>query len=124
MQKNYFIRLFKYNHWANTIIANLIEEKKINNEDALKIFSHVVNAQYIWLSRITGNKELHKPVWSLHSIQDIKKFLPENLKLWMSYLNDLNETELNRSISYSNSEGHSFNNTVSDMLPHLSLIHI
>lgn len=116
----YFKKLFTYNHWANeTLLDSLTKGNFDPNDETIKIFSHVINAQYIWYSRITGKKELHKPVWSLHTLADIKSFLPENLNLWMHYIASLTEAELDRTIYYSNSEGHQFENKVEDMLPHL-----
>jgi uncharacterized damage-inducible protein DinB len=118
--KEYFTRLFKYNDWANDLILDTLSKNpNIKDPDVYKIFSHVINAQFIWMSRISGNKEIHKPVWSLHSLEDLKKFSKESTKLWLTFLSKLDEKELGRSISYSNSEGQSFSNTVLDMLPHI-----
>ena len=117
--KEYFIRLFKYNDWANNLVLDTLSKNSVKDPDIFKIFSHVINAQFIWMSRITGNKEIHKPVWSLHSLKDLKEFSKESTQLWLNYLSKLDEKELQRSISYSNSEGHAFSNTVMDMLPHI-----
>lgn len=118
--KAYFKKLFTYNHWANELILNSLESNGFNSADeAVKIYSHVINAQYIWFSRITGKKEFHKPVWSVHELSDIRNFLPENFALWMNYIDQLTDEELKRVINYSNSEGHQFYNEVGDMLPHL-----
>lgn len=117
--KAYFHKLFTYNHWANETTLQTLKSNNIQDGEAVKIFSHVINAQYIWFSRITGNKELHKPVWSVHSLETIGTYLPENFSLWMDYIDALIEEELGRTINYSNSEGHQFHNVVGDMLPHL-----
>ncbi|TAH27046.1 MAG: damage-inducible protein DinB [Cytophagales bacterium] len=117
--KAYLKKLFTYNHWANTTTLQTLKSNNIEEGEAIKIFSHVINAQYIWFSRITGNKGLHKPVWSIHSLSDIASFLPENLTMWMKYIDLLSDEELKRIINYSNSEGHQFQNEVGDMLPHL-----
>jgi uncharacterized damage-inducible protein DinB len=117
--KEYFTRLFKYNDWANNLVLDTLSAHTFKDAEIFKIFSHVINAQFIWMSRITGKKELHKPVWSLHSLTDLKKFSKESTVLWLDYLSRPDEKELQRSISYSNSEGQAFSNTVSDMLPHI-----
>ncbi len=118
--KSYFKKLFTYNNWANETILGSLESGGFTAADeAVKIYSHVINAQYIWFSRITGRKELHKPVWSVHELADIKNFLPENFALWLDYIDSLTEDELQRNITYANSEGHQFYNVVGDMLPHL-----
>ncbi len=117
--REYFINLFKYNDWANELILDTLSKNDIKDPDVYKIFSHVINAQFIWMSRITGKKEIHKPVWSVHSLQDLKQFSKESTRLWLEYLANLDHAEMARSISYSNSEGQAFQNTVSDMLPHI-----
>jgi uncharacterized damage-inducible protein DinB len=116
----YFKKLFTYNHWANQVILDSLEKYNIPaDSEAIKIFSHVINAQYIWFSRIKNDKSFHKAVWSTHSLEAIKNFLPENFALWLSYIEQLNEVEMGRKIQYSNSEGHAFENIVADMLPHI-----
>jgi uncharacterized damage-inducible protein DinB len=117
--REYFIRLFKYNNWANELVLDTLSRNTFRDPEIFKIFSHVMNAQFIWMSRISGDKNLHKPVWSQHSLEDLKKFSKESSALWLDYLSKLDEKELQRSISYSNSEGQAFSNTVSDMLPHI-----
>jgi uncharacterized damage-inducible protein DinB len=117
--REYFTRLFKYNDWANELILDTLSKNDIKDPEVYKIFSHVINAQFIWMSRITGNKAIHKAVWSQHSLEDLKKFSKESTTMWMDYLSKLEDKELQRSISYSNSEGTSFENTVGDMLPHI-----
>jgi uncharacterized damage-inducible protein DinB len=117
--KEYFIRLFKYNDWANNLVLDTLSKNTFRDPEIFKIFSHVINAQFIWMSRISGNKSIHKPVWSLHTLEDLKKYSKEISARWLEYLSKLDEKELQRSISYSNSEGQAFSNTVSDMLPHI-----
>ena len=117
--REYFIRLFKYNDWANNLVLDTLSRNTFKDPEIFKIFSHVINAQFIWMSRISGNKSIHKPVWSLHTLEDLKKYSKEISALWLDYLSKLDEKELERSISYSNSEGQAFSNTVSDMLPHI-----
>jgi uncharacterized damage-inducible protein DinB len=117
--QQYFIKLFQYNDWANNLILDTLSKNEIKDPEVYKIFSHVINAQFIWMSRISGNKAIHKPVWSVHPLEDLKKFSKESTGLWLEYLSKLEDKELQRSISYSNSEGASFENTVGDMLPHI-----
>ncbi|MFL5727861.1 MAG: DinB family protein [Cytophagaceae bacterium] len=117
--REYFIKLFKYNDWANNLILDTLSKTDIKDPDVYKIFSHVINAQFIWMSRITGNKAIHKAVWSIHPLEDLKKFSKESTAMWLEYLSKLDGQEMQRSISYSNSEGASFQNIVGDMLPHI-----
>jgi uncharacterized damage-inducible protein DinB len=50
----YFKRLFIYNHWANPTTIDTLEHETIQNEYVARVFSHIINAQFIWIGRITN----------------------------------------------------------------------
>ncbi|CAN5165440.1 damage-inducible protein DinB [soil metagenome] len=117
---DYFKRLFIYNDWANeTIIENLQACDMEENSDALKITSHLINAQFIWMSRITNDSGLHIPAWKTHPLSELTSLAKRATEIWLPYIDNLTEQELNMSFDYSNSAGDQFTNTVGDALPHI-----
>ena len=52
--KKHFNDLLRYNEWANYRILGAIEELGTADDYLLKIFSHLLSAQIIWLNRIKG----------------------------------------------------------------------
>ena len=53
--KEYYIKLFNYNNWANQLIIERINQ--INNLPVriLELMSHIVLAEKTWLNRIHGS---------------------------------------------------------------------
>jgi uncharacterized damage-inducible protein DinB len=118
--KKYFRRLFIYNDWANETILNNLKAINLEEEsDALKITSHLINAQFIWLSRINSDTSLHIPAWKLHPLSELNSLAKKATALWLPYIDDLTDQELERSFNYGNSAGDKFTNTVGDALPHI-----
>lgn len=61
--KEYFINLFKYEAWANKEVSDCLISISEPPEKALSLMSHIINAQVIWLSRITGKTIDVNSVW-------------------------------------------------------------
>jgi uncharacterized damage-inducible protein DinB len=116
--KDYFIKLFEYNHWANQLVLNVLKDNQVQDEYCLKMFSHVINAQFIWHRRIVEVSNEYK-IWDIWSFEEMHNSLQNNYELWMQYLSQLTDNELNRTFAYTNSAGDSFENIVEDALAHL-----
>ncbi|MCS6822344.1 MAG: DinB family protein [Microscillaceae bacterium] len=116
--KEYFLRLFAYNLWANEITLDSLKKYKITDDYCLQMFSHIVNAQYIWHRRLTEQPNDYK-IWDKWSIEQMQNALTENHALWQTYLNKLTPQELSRTFEYKNSAGDTFTNNVQDCLVHL-----
>ena len=46
--------LFTYNRWANDVVHNRLRELNQPPERATSFFNHIMAAEYLWLSRLTG----------------------------------------------------------------------
>ncbi|MBY0426568.1 MAG: DinB family protein, partial [Cytophagales bacterium] len=116
---SYFLKLYRYNHWANIEICKAIEPVYSSSPYIAETFSHVVNAQYIWTGRIDLAK---KTPFRVREIQDYSK-LTANIehitKDWLLYLQDITPEELARVITYTNSFGESFTSVIQDVIAHL-----
>lgn len=63
-------KLISYNFEANNLIIRCIEENKVQDEEIIRLISHIINAQLIWNSRI--DSELSPvPVFQIHAVQDL-----------------------------------------------------
>lgn len=113
----YFKRLYLYNDWANRTILELLEKNQIRDEFIIKWFSHVINAQFIWLRRVASHQNAYK-IHDIHPFEQLHQSLDENQQLWLDYLEKATPEEFARVISYSNSAGDQFTNVVQDCLAH------
>ena len=80
------------------------------------MFSHIVNAQSIWFSRINGNAP-NVGVWQVNNLEICKVLLEESVQS-LSHI-DLMESEEPQIIKYKNSSGDYYETSVSDILLHV-----
>lgn len=113
--KAYFLKLYQYNDWANAQLLDLLEKSKVKDEYVIRLFSHILNAQFIWYSRIAHYPHRYQ-VWDVHSLEKMKTALQESTLLWHKYLEQASEDDFFRTISYVSSFGDAFQNTVQDCI--------
>lgn len=110
-----FQQLFNYNKVTNDKFIKLFIASHPPNI-ALRMFSHIVNAQMIWLQRI-GKLEEAPDVWAIH--------IPATLDILNRRVHDIvneileDEEDLDKIITYSNTSGQPFQSKLSDILFHL-----
>ncbi|MEX0845991.1 MAG: hypothetical protein WD022_11960, partial [Balneolaceae bacterium] len=72
-------KLIDYDHWANIVVFD--ELKKISESEvypeARQLFSHIMGAQVIWISRIKG-ANTEQEIWPELSISEMEQFLDQN----------------------------------------------
>lgn len=115
--KSFFKDIFNYNHHFNQKIANqLIENESKVSQRVISLFSHVINAQQIWNARIEEEKNT-LGVNQIHSFTECKKIDTENYQRTLSILE---KYELDKVIHYTTTKGDKFENTIQEILFHIS----
>lgn len=104
-----------YDYWANQKIFLALQslEKGEIRAQIEALFSHIVAAQVIWMSRMMGKKSKMK-IWPELSGSEIQKLISENPGKLKMLIYRKDET-----ISYKNSKGVSHQTKVEDILMHL-----
>lgn len=111
-----FEQLFNYDLHANTgILENLRKIDATMAATPLRLMSHIVNAQHIWLHRIAGKMPQYE-VWRNHSLDECLDLLQMNFENTVELLAT---TDFERKIDYVNSSGGAFCNSVGDILFHI-----
>ena len=114
--KDFFRDKFEYNHASNKKVIGIMKEfPDACSDKALELISHTLNAQYFWNLRILGKKP-SKAVWQIHEIDNLKNF---NTECHNETLSIIERLKLSDTISYMNTKGQSFSNTVEDILFHV-----
>ena len=109
----------EYNIWANNRLISHLE--KFADEvpaSSLRLFSHVLNAQAIWIARLEGTSSPVK-VWQEHSLEEIKKLNQETSQKLLELLQAADIEEFNREIEYTNSQGMAYRTRVCDIFTHV-----
>ena len=109
----------EYNIWANNRLIEHLENLEGGiPENALRLFSHVLNAQEIWIARMT-NTECPVKVWQEHTLPEIKTLNQRSSYQLYDLLKEADIEEFNREIAYTNSQGLSYVSRVCDIFTHV-----
>jgi uncharacterized damage-inducible protein DinB len=110
-----FLRdLFEYNEWANAACRVVLQIPGAPKK-SLELFGHILNAHGIWLDRIQGRIPDHGP-WQPVPVD---LFKPTDQTQHQQTFDILRERDPSTLISYQNTKGRSFENTIQDILIHV-----
>lgn len=114
--KAFFKDLFEYSYRSNYETVLLLEknESKISAK-TLNIVSHLFNAHHIWNQRIIG-KPPRFGVWDLQQIENLGELNKESFE---NSKRILKRVALSKKITYTNSMGDTYSNTVQEILFHI-----
>lgn len=120
---DWLIKNYQYEFWAiqqyiDALEAVYIAKKEIP-QDITKLLSHILDAQRIWISRLT-NSSTHLDPWTTLGFEEAKQILLENKKLFEEFLTSRNEQSLFESIGYQNTKGILFSTNIIDVLQHIT----
>ena len=118
---NTITKLGAFNAWANETLLRRLDSSVAAGhaapQPALRIFSHLINAQAIWIARLTGTQSPVK-VWQEHDLASLHHWHEQTSARFAQLCETTDETELTRHIQYTNSQGDAFDSQVSDILTH------
>ncbi len=117
--KNYYIRLFQYEHWANSEFTSCLNDIE-PSEKTISLMSHIINAQKLWLCRIK-KIDCSIEVWHRYPKDELQSELKRSSSDLTEFLNGITDSELDKEIAYTNSKGETFTSKMTDILTHLIL---
>lgn len=109
-----FKELIRYTEVADNKFITIFEETQVSLPEAEGLFSHILNAQHIWISRICKVESKYER-FQLHDKKEFKSLHLKNI----ADMYDLANTDLNFNVSYSNFQGDKLVNSLSDILFHM-----
>ena len=116
--KDYFTRLFNYDHYANHILTATII-KAGNPLKSVQLMAHLLAAQQIWLARCKGAAATGIALWPDWPAETLDQLIDQNHSDLISYLNDQTIADFDKTVAYENSKGEKFENKLVDLLVHL-----
>jgi uncharacterized damage-inducible protein DinB len=111
------IQFCKYNNWANSLLLDALKANRyLLPESCITLFSHIVNAQKIWVSRING-VTTNIAVWQVNDLETCSLLLEEsaNALSKIEYL-EAKEAPI---IKYTTSIGDNYEMSIYDILLHV-----
>jgi uncharacterized damage-inducible protein DinB len=116
----YFRRQFAYNAWANREVLNAISGSGDSDSRLLTLMAHTLSAEGLWLERLKGEPQ-SAPVWPEIDFNQCESRAAELARMWDAYLKPMSSSTLLRVVSYRNSKGEPWSNTVQDILTHVAM---
>ncbi len=114
--KDFFKGIFDYHHHFNQKILQQLQSHSSNlSERTQPLFSHIINAHQIWNARVANIKELE--VHQKHSFSECKNL---DLLNYQKTLTIIEGHDLDNTVSYHNSKGLPFTNSLQEILFHIA----
>jgi len=112
--KEHFKDLLEYNlHFNQLLIQNFLENKLVWSEKSKNLLNHILNAHQIWNARILNEETFE--VWQINTDESLLKINSDNFNNTLEIFNQKDLTEI---VSYKNSKGKEFNNTIQEVIFH------
>jgi uncharacterized damage-inducible protein DinB len=113
-------RQFTYDAWANREVVAAIRVSGTAQERSLQLMAHIIAAERLWLERLKQQPQ-STPVWPQAGVEECEKQVDEMGRLWHHFLELMTAGDLAQSVSYKNSKGEAWSNTILDVLTHVIL---
>ncbi|MGA7721564.1 MAG: DinB family protein [Ignavibacteriaceae bacterium] len=114
--KQYLIDTFKFNDYANKLVLKKIKELP-EKDEAINLFSHIINAQNKWLARILQDLDAHtmSPWNPVYNLDELEIKWNESLKKWIDFLESKSEEELFEEILFIAVDGEKWHTILKDI---------
>lgn len=117
-------QLFMFDLWCTRKLTDLIiKNERFKERTACAAFlSHIITAQKIWYSRVTGQSaDLDLDHWMEYEVNELKSKARKSIQKWMDLIGD-HDVNPDKIIQYHNSKGVEYQNTIWEICQHL-IIH-
>jgi len=115
--KDFFLKWYSYNAWANRRVIGSLERQAVTDEKIISVMGHLVSANFIWLNRIKDLPKSKYELWGKYDVPGLKQMVDEADDQWMSFIRD-NEN-FDRILKYKNYVGDYYENNVQQIMIHL-----
>ena len=116
---DYIRRAFEHLTWADRAMVAAVEAEE-SPAAAVREVSHVFGAEETWLARLE-EREARLAIWPELSRAELSPTLDKIGAGYAGYLGALRDEDLTRLVSYTNSQGRSFETAIGDILLHVAL---
>ena len=113
-------RLYDHLAWADARTQHALRAMHAVPLDALRLYGHVLGAEEVWLSRLEG-RDQELDAWPALDLDECAGQAVRIHGAFALMVETLSPGELARRVTYKNSKGEQFENTVEDILMHVAL---
>ena len=113
-------RLLDHLIWADVRTADALATLPMPDAELLRLYAHVLGAEAVWLARIAGRSG-DVLVWPTLSLEECRQLAATNHAEFVTMQGALDDGDGERVVSYANTRGERFDNTVNEILHHVCL---
>lgn len=114
-------QMYAHLHWANQQILETLQKHRNVLPQVLDLFSHILFSERVWITRLQGGDTSQMSIWSPVSLDVCITLVKQNEESFTSILQSLTQERYDQSLSYTNSKGITFTNSVQEILTHVAL---
>ncbi|TMV49137.1 damage-inducible protein DinB [Paenibacillus mesophilus] len=114
-------KMYEHLYWANRRILEALQRMEEDNQEVCRLFTHILCAEKVWLTRLQGKDSSSLPIWSDADLEVCAELVEQNEEGFTTLLKGLANTDPDQWLSYKNSKGQEFSNSVRDILTHVAL---
>ena len=107
-------KLINQIHWANTIIIDWLKTEHKRSDEHLKLISHILNAEKVWVSR-ANLMEGDRDTFKVHPIEELSLLNDSCHLAWKELL----QKDMQHEISYKLFDGTPYESTIETMILHV-----
>lgn len=104
--KTYLLDTFQFNDQTNQQLLTKIHALP-DPEEAVRLFSHLINSQYKWMARLKQDPNVKEMSWwdPLYSLQDLEEQWQKSLSQWVDFLSAQTEELLQKEVFFIGFDG-------------------
>lgn len=114
-------KMYEHLNWANQSILEYLRNSEGEQQQAMRLFVHILLAEQVWLARLQGKDSSQLPIWSDVDAAGCSQLVLQNHESYTTFIDGLTIADLDNEILYTNSKGQSFQTSIQDVLTHVAL---
>ncbi|MBT1703032.1 DinB family protein [Chryseosolibacter indicus] len=115
--KKYFLKLYRYNAWANKRVISALVKQQVHDEKILSLLGHVVAAQFLWLHRIKGLPAPDVKLWGDYTLDQLVSMAENAGQQWLEFVESTENFDWE--LTYNNYVKEPYTNNVENIMIHL-----
>lgn len=119
MTADSLIRLVRYDARANRLLLDALRRTPEVEDHALRVFAHLVASPRVWWLRMQGADASTQPIWPEPDLDALADLLDANEADYAAFLDGMTPDELAAPVRYTNTQGHTFETAVGDIVMHV-----
>lgn len=112
-------RLLHYDAVANRRLLDALRATPEVENRALRVFAHLVASPRVWLLRMQGADASGQPIWPEPDLDALAGLIDANEADYARFLDGMTPDELAAPVRYTNTERHTFETAVGDIVMHV-----